>query len=71
MSHFDQEPEGQIHGECEVVITRLESEVKALQRDNLSFEAAIEADGRRIAELERELKAFDPDPVVCRCHEAL
>lgn len=35
-------------------IDSLESEVKALQRDNLSFEAAIEADGRRIAELERE-----------------
>lgn len=36
-------------------IERLESEIKALQRDNLSFEAAIEADGRRIAELERSL----------------
>ena len=50
MSRFDEEPDGDPHGECAAEITRLRAEVEALKAENARLHTANE---RMRAALER------------------
>jgi hypothetical protein len=47
------------------------NELKELRARHTLDQSLIALKDERIAELERQLKEFDPDPVVCGCREVM